>query len=151
MIHIYAFCTKNSSLFGFIEEIMQQSHLNNLYAIRLIATKAFGSHGKRWIFLSNSNAKFDPKFFAISLVSDNYMFYSQKVPKWGILNWHIIVSRFFFFPGSGDTNLKLWDIRRKGCIFTYKGHSETVTCLKFSPDGQWVASGGEEGAVKVSI
>ena len=57
----------------------------------------------------------------------------------------------FFFSGSGDTNLKLWDIRRKGCIFTYKGHSETVTCLKFSPDGQWVASGGEEGAVKVSI
>ena len=56
-----------------------------------------------------------------------------------------------FFSGSGDTNLKLWDIRRKGCIFTYKGHSETVTCLKFSPDGQWVASGGEEGAVKVSI
>ena len=84
------------TLFGFIEEIMQQSHLNNLYAIRLIATKAFGSHGKRWIFLSNSNAKFDPKIFAISLVSGNYIFYSQKVPKWGILNWHIIVSRFIY-------------------------------------------------------
>ena len=27
--------------------------------------------------------------------------------------------------------------------------SETVNCLKFSPDGQWVASGGEEGAVKI--
>ena len=64
---------------------------------------------------------------------------------------HYSFTIFFFFPGSGDTNLKLWDIRRKGCIFTYKGHSETVTCLKFSPDGQWVASGGEEGAVKVSI
>ena len=57
----------------------------------------------------------------------------------------------FLSSGSGDTNLKLWDIRRKGCIFTYKGHSEAVTCLKFSPDGQWVASGGEEGAVKVSL
>ena len=74
---------------------MQQSHLNNLYAIRLITTKDFGSHGKRWIFLSNSNAKFDPNFFAISLVSGNYIFYSQKVPKWGILNWHI--SRFIYF------------------------------------------------------
>ena len=64
---------------------------------------------------------------------------------------HYNFTTFFGFSGSGDTNLKLWDIRRKGCIFTYKGHSETVTCLKFSPDGQWVASGGEEGAVKVSI
>ena len=36
-----------------------------------------------------------------------------------------------------------------GCIFTYKGHSQQVNSLKFSPDGQWVASAGEEGAVKV--
>jgi katanin p80 WD40 repeat-containing subunit B1 len=55
----------------------------------------------------------------------------------------------FLSSGSSDTNLKLWDIRRKGCIFTYKGHSQQVNSLKFSPDGQWVASAGEEGAVKV--
>ena len=44
---------------------------------------------------------------------------------------------------------QLWDIRRKGCIFTYKGHKLTVNSLKFSPDGQWIASAGEEGLVKV--
>lgn len=55
----------------------------------------------------------------------------------------------FLASGSADTNLKLWDIRRKGCIFTYKGHSKAVNTLKFSPDGQWIASAGEEGAVKV--
>ena len=85
-----------------------------------------------------------------SLVSGNYFILKKcqnEVYQIDTLQFH----DFFFFPGSGDTNLKLWDIRRKGCIFTYKGHSETVTCLKFSPDGQWVASGGEEGAVKVSI
>lgn len=52
--------------------------------------------------------------------------------------------------GSLDTAIKLWDIRRKGCIFTYKGHNRTVNSLKFSPDGQWIASAGEEGMVKVS-
>lgn len=52
--------------------------------------------------------------------------------------------------GSLDTAIKLWDIRRKGCIFTYKGHNKTVNSLKFSPDGQWIASAGEEGMVKVS-
>lgn len=53
--------------------------------------------------------------------------------------------------GSLDTAIKLWDIRRKGCIFTYKGHNRMVNSLKFSPDGQWIASAGEEGMVKVNI
>lgn len=52
---------------------------------------------------------------------------------------------FFFFY------LQLWDIRRKGCIFTYKGHNLTVNSLKFSPDGQWIASAGEDCNVKVGI
>ncbi len=55
----------------------------------------------------------------------------------------------FLASGSADTNLKLWDTRRKGCIFTYKGHSQRVNSLKFSPDGQWIASAGDEGSVKV--
>jgi katanin p80 WD40 repeat-containing subunit B1 len=46
---------------------------------------------------------------------------------------------------------QVWDIRRKGCIYTYKGHDKAVTHLRFSPDGQWVASAGEDGAVKVSV
>lgn len=44
---------------------------------------------------------------------------------------------------------QMWDIRKKGCIFGYKGHSTTVNSLKFSPDGQWIASGGEDNYVKV--
>jgi WD40 repeat protein len=31
--------------------------------------------------------------------------------------------------GSLDTNLKIWDIRRKGCIHTYKGHDRGVAGL----------------------
>ena len=55
----------------------------------------------------------------------------------------------FLASGSADKNLKLWDIRRKGCIFTYKGHANRVNSLRFSPDGQWIASAGEDAAVKV--
>lgn len=46
-------------------------------------------------------------------------------------------------------SLQLWDIRRKGCIYTYKGHTNSVNSLKFSPDGKWIATGGEDGLVKV--
>ncbi|XP_057499373.1 katanin p80 WD40 repeat-containing subunit B1 homolog KTN80.2-like isoform X2 [Actinidia eriantha] len=48
-----------------------------------------------------------------------------------------------------DTNLKIWDIRKKGCIHTYKGHTQGISTIKFTPDGRWVVSGGFDNAVKV--
>jgi katanin p80 WD40 repeat-containing subunit B1 len=55
----------------------------------------------------------------------------------------------FLASGSLDTSLKVWDVKRKGCIQTYKGHTQEINCVKFSPDGRWVVSGGEDGIVKV--
>ena len=57
----------------------------------------------------------------------------------------------FFASGSSDNDLKIWDIRRKGCIHTYKGHSGAIKTVKFTPDGRWVVSGGEDNIVKVMI
>lgn len=57
----------------------------------------------------------------------------------------------FFASGSLDTNLKIWDIRRKGCIHTYKGHTRGVNAIRFTPDGRWVVSGGEDNTVKVRL
>ncbi|CAH1454471.1 unnamed protein product [Lactuca virosa] len=61
-----------------------------------------------------------------------------------------------FFGTSGSTSvekllryLKIWDIRRKGCIHTYKGHPRGVNATRFTPDGRWVVSGGEDNSVKV--
>ncbi|XP_020878157.1 uncharacterized protein LOC110227631 isoform X2 [Arabidopsis lyrata subsp. lyrata] len=47
-----------------------------------------------------------------------------------------------------DTNLKIWDIRKKGCIHTYKGHTRGVNVLRFTPDGRWTVSGGKDYVVK---
>ena len=55
----------------------------------------------------------------------------------------------FFASGSLDCNTKIWDIRRKGCIHTYKGHDRGVSVTKFSPDGKWVLSGGQDGRIKL--
>jgi katanin p80 WD40 repeat-containing subunit B1 len=46
-------------------------------------------------------------------------------------------------------NFKLWDLRRKGCIFTYKGHTNSINSLKFSPDSKWIASVSDDGLVKI--
>jgi len=57
----------------------------------------------------------------------------------------------FFASGSMDTNLKIWDNRKKGCIHTYKGHSQGISTIKFTPDGRWVVSGGFDNVVKVIL
>ena len=40
-------------------------------------------------------------------------------------------------------------MRRKGCIYTYTGHTDAINCLRFSPDGKWIISAGEDGLIKV--
>ena len=36
--------------------------------------------------------------------------------------------------GSQDTNVKLWDVRMRAAVQTYKGHREDITCVDLSPD-----------------
>jgi len=55
----------------------------------------------------------------------------------------------FFASGSSDTDLKIWDIKKKGCIHTYKGHRGAIKRIRFTPDGRWVVTGGEDNIVKV--
>ncbi|XP_013601853.1 PREDICTED: katanin p80 WD40 repeat-containing subunit B1 homolog [Brassica oleracea var. oleracea] len=43
----------------------------------------------------------------------------------------------------------IWDIRKKGCIQTYKGHTRGISTVKFTPDGRWLVSGGLDNVVKV--
>ena len=38
-------------------------------------------------------------------------------------------------------------MRRKECVHSYRGHSKGVKVAAFSPDGRWVASGGDDGLV----
>ena len=51
--------------------------------------------------------------------------------------------------GLSFLHFQLWDVRRKGCIFTYKGHTESINSIQFSPDGKWVVSASSDSTIKV--
>lgn len=51
--------------------------------------------------------------------------------------------------GSIDTSVKVWDLRRKEAITTFKGHQKGVLKVAPSPDNKWVCSGSEDGELKV--
>ena len=45
---------------------------------------------------------------------------------------------------SFDQSVKLWDIRQAKCVQSHKSHKGVVNVAKLTPDGQWIASGGED-------
>ncbi|XP_008187002.1 katanin p80 WD40 repeat-containing subunit B1 isoform X1 [Acyrthosiphon pisum] len=65
------------------------------------------------------------------------------------LDFFPFASSSYFVTGSKDTNVKLWDYRYSHCIGMYKGHEASISSLKYSPDGLWIASGDEDGCVKI--
>ncbi|CDW88994.1 katanin p80 wd40 repeat-containing subunit b1 homolog [Stylonychia lemnae] len=51
--------------------------------------------------------------------------------------------------GAIDTNVKIWDIRMKTCINTFKSHNEQITCVDISPDCFTIISGSQDGTIKL--
>jgi WD40 repeat protein len=51
--------------------------------------------------------------------------------------------------GSGDSAVRIWDIRTGAWQFTLNGHEGAVAVVDASPDGQHLATGGDDCSVRV--
>ena len=56
---------------------------------------------------------------------------------------------YYLVSGSADSVVKIWDVRRKSCLLSFKGHNKQVTQCSFSPDGKWICAGFGDGEVKL--
>ena len=52
---------------------------------------------------------------------------------------------------SADSTVKIWDVRSsfKHPIYSFEQHQGTVNSVAISPDGNWIASGGDDGSLKI--
>jgi WD40 repeat protein/serine/threonine protein kinase len=50
---------------------------------------------------------------------------------------------------STDGTVKVWDTATKEMICILHGHTSTVECVVFSPDGEWIASASNDNTVKI--
>ncbi len=51
--------------------------------------------------------------------------------------------------GGGLGQLLVWEWQSETYVMKQQGHTHNTTCLSYSPDGEFIATGGEDGKVKV--
>jgi WD40 repeat protein/transcriptional regulator with XRE-family HTH domain len=51
--------------------------------------------------------------------------------------------------GCSDGTLRWWEVASGNCVRTQQAHQGTLQSLRRSPDGRWLASCGDDGAIKI--
>lgn len=55
-----------------------------------------------------------------------------------------------FAAGAGvNDSVYLWDLKSEELVFELAGHQERIHAITFSPDGNYILSGGEDGTIRV--
>lgn len=64
-----------------------------------------------------------------------------------VMSLSLLYDELFFLSASMDLTIRLWCIRQKVCLMTYKGHLKTIWKVKFAPFGNFFASGSSDCSI----
>jgi WD40 repeat protein len=53
------------------------------------------------------------------------------------------------YPHYGGSPLSIYDLTDDSCSSDYWAHEGSIDAIQFSPDGQWIATGGQDGTVRL--
>lgn len=58
------------------------------------------------------------------------------------------ITIFFFFKGLGQ--LLVWEWQSESYVFKQQGHFNNLASVAYSPDGQYLVTGGDDGKASFS-
>lgn len=73
----------------------------------------------------------------------------QRLHSSSITAMDVHASAPYFASVSTDKALRIWDLRKKVCLQSYKDANASLCCVMFSPNGKWVATGCVNGTVRI--
>jgi katanin p80 WD40 repeat-containing subunit B1 len=69
--------------------------------------------------------------------------------KAAVTGLHWSVHGNFLASCSKDTRMRIWDLRKKDCLQSYKEAPASLTAVQFSPSSKVVATGCEDGTIRL--
>ena len=68
----------------------------------------------------------------------------------GVLGIDISPNGYHIVTGSEDNTCKIWDLRKRSCIYTIPAHTNLVSSVKFEKSsGQYIVSSSYDSTAKV--
>jgi len=53
--------------------------------------------------------------------------------------------------GSEDNTCRIWDVRKRACLYTIPAHMSLVSGLRYQPDGHFIVTSSYDNTIKVLI
>jgi len=80
---------------------------------------------------------------SVSVLPHKYAITSVALGDSGTANPHQVLT------GGLDNDIRVWDLRKNDVLFSLRGHTDTITGLRLSPDGSYVLSNAMDNSVRI--
>jgi WD40 repeat protein len=56
----------------------------------------------------------------------------------------------FLCCGDNDSNIHIWDLKKRSVVKSFKNHSDSVTSVRFNDNDTYIASGSADGQLLIN-